>query len=191
MEMDARENEAKISTQLSTMAAPPSAAQPMRRSESLPRSMPMAAQTIRSVAAPKTQRQNSKSMIGRPDCTTNHPMVPEITMAAVISTVPRVLFFIASPFNVLRPRMPRDAGVVRSNSRMALQRGENEYFHFQVRVSLTMTASIAAASGIASISDRTARAGDWRTAEACRWWDSRPAHAGQDRTVFSRRRLIW
>ena len=60
-EIEAREKEAKIRSQLRTMATPPRAAQPTCLSVSLPRSDPVKAQTTSSVAAPKTQRQNSSS----------------------------------------------------------------------------------------------------------------------------------
>ena len=61
------------------------------RSDSLPRSSPRAAQMISSVIAPKAQRQKTTSMMASPDMTTNHPIVPRITIAAVISTVPRAV----------------------------------------------------------------------------------------------------
>ncbi|WP_287207552.1 hypothetical protein [Mesorhizobium sp.] len=46
---------------------------------------------ISSVIAPKAQRQKTTSMMGSPDMTTNHPIVPRITIAAAISTVPRTV----------------------------------------------------------------------------------------------------
>ncbi len=52
------------------------------------------------VAAAKTQRQNTTSMIGSPEETTNHPIVPEIAIAAVISAVPRIPFVIAKPSEI-------------------------------------------------------------------------------------------
>jgi hypothetical protein len=94
-EIEARENASKISSQFRTMAAPPRVAQPRRLRVSLPTSEPVMAQTTNSVAAPKTQRQNNSSMIGCPERTTNQPMVPEISMAAIICSVPVVLFFIS------------------------------------------------------------------------------------------------
>ena len=61
----------------------------------LGRSRPMKAQTTRSVIAPKRQRQNTTPVTGCPDIKTNQPIVPEISMAAVISIVPRLISFIA------------------------------------------------------------------------------------------------
>jgi len=53
------------------------------------RRKPNAAQISNKVAAPNTQRQNTTSSTGCPDTSTNQPMVPEISMAAVISNEPR------------------------------------------------------------------------------------------------------
>ncbi len=75
-----------------TMATPPSAARPMTRSDSR-RSKPRPAQMMSNVSAPKAQRQNTTSMIGWPDRTTNHPIVPRIAIAADISIVPRTVSF--------------------------------------------------------------------------------------------------
>lgn len=91
--MDARGYAANNSSQLMTMATPPSAAMPVRRHVMAPRSKPSAAQTASSASAPNAQRQNTTSITGWPERTTNQPIVPEIVMAAVISTVPRVLSF--------------------------------------------------------------------------------------------------
>ena len=49
---------------------------------------PRAPQTISRLAAPNRQRQKTTPLTGWPDMTTNQPIVPEITMAAVISVVP-------------------------------------------------------------------------------------------------------
>ncbi len=53
------------------------------------RKKPKAAQITSRVTAPKTQRQNTTSSTGCPDTSTNQPMVPEISMAATISSEPR------------------------------------------------------------------------------------------------------
>ncbi|MNV83703.1 hypothetical protein D3C71_1775210 [compost metagenome] len=53
------------------------------------RKKPNIAQISNRVAAPNTQRQNTTSSTGWPLTSTNQPMVPEISMAAVISSVPR------------------------------------------------------------------------------------------------------
>ncbi|GMG94078.1 hypothetical protein Cmtc_52980 [Cupriavidus sp. TKC] len=57
----------------------------------------MAAQTGNSTSAPNAQRQNTTWVTGRPDITTSQPMVPEITIAATISIIPRVLLSTAFP----------------------------------------------------------------------------------------------
>src|SRR6266567_3350655 len=80
------------------MATPPIAARATCRREIMSRlSSPIAAQTISSVAAPKTQRQNTTSMTDRREITTNQLIVPEITIAAVISAVPHILSVILAP----------------------------------------------------------------------------------------------
>ncbi|MCY1429417.1 hypothetical protein D9M71_453330 [compost metagenome] len=53
------------------------------------RRKPNAAQIASKVTAPNTQRQNTTSSTGWPDTSTNQPMVPEISMAATISSEPR------------------------------------------------------------------------------------------------------
>ncbi|MCY1243143.1 hypothetical protein D9M72_561460 [compost metagenome] len=52
-----------------------------------------------SVTAPKTQRQKTTLVTGCPDFSTNQPMVPEISIAAVISMLPRLssVFMFAAP----------------------------------------------------------------------------------------------
>jgi hypothetical protein len=77
------------------MATPPSAAHSAARLVSTPRSSPMAQHTSPSATAPKAQRQKTTCSAGRPDCTTNQPMVPEIAIAAPISSVPCV--FLSMP----------------------------------------------------------------------------------------------
>ncbi|MGH1552222.1 hypothetical protein ACRAWF_08955 [Streptomyces sp. L7] len=66
IEMDARGYAANSSSQLMTMATPPSAAMPARRHVMAPRSSPSPAQTPSSVSAPNTQRQNTTSATGWP-----------------------------------------------------------------------------------------------------------------------------
>ncbi len=51
----------------------------------------MAAQITSRVAAPNTQRQNTTSSTGWPETTTSQPMVPQISMALIISRVPRLI----------------------------------------------------------------------------------------------------
>jgi len=80
------------------MATPPSAAQRAMR-QVMPRSSPMAQHTRPRATAPKAQRQKTTSSAGRPDCTTNQPMVPEMAMAALISSVPCV--FLSIPVRLL------------------------------------------------------------------------------------------
>src|SRR5258708_37081545 len=76
---------------------PPVAARASWRREMLSRpSSPIAAQTISRAAAPKTQRHSTTSTTGRPEITTNQLMVPEMTIAAVISAAPRVLTVMAA-----------------------------------------------------------------------------------------------
>ena len=53
------------------------------------RRKPNAAQISSKVPAPNTQRQNTTSSTGCPETSTNQPMVPDISMAAVISNEPR------------------------------------------------------------------------------------------------------
>ncbi|RYP57701.1 hypothetical protein DL771_011428 [Monosporascus sp. 5C6A] len=65
-----------------------------------PRSSPSPAHTASSVSAPNTQRQNTTSATGWPERTTNQPIVPEMIMAAVISTVPRILSFMRTTLSV-------------------------------------------------------------------------------------------
>ena len=95
--MDALGYAANSSSQLITMATPPNAAMPVRFQVIAPRSSPSAAHTASSVIAPNRQRQNTTSITGWPERTTNQPIVPEIVMAVVISTVPRVLSFMKLP----------------------------------------------------------------------------------------------
>lgn len=76
------------------MATPPSAAHAACRQRSTPRSRPKAAHTAASVAAPNAQRQKTTSSADCPDCTTNQPIVPEMTMAPLISSVPCVFLSI-------------------------------------------------------------------------------------------------
>jgi hypothetical protein len=52
------------------------------------RRKPNAAQISNNVPAPNTQRQNTTSNTGCPETSTNQPMVPDISMAAVISNEP-------------------------------------------------------------------------------------------------------
>ncbi|RYP44174.1 hypothetical protein DL770_011504 [Monosporascus sp. CRB-9-2] len=98
--MDARGYAANSSSQLTTMATPPSAAMPARFHVIAPRSSPSPAHTASSVSAPNTQRQNTTSATGWPERTTNQPIVPEMIMAAVISTVPRILSFMRTTLSV-------------------------------------------------------------------------------------------
>jgi len=53
------------------------------------RSMPIPPQISSKVIAPIAQRQNTTSANGWPELSTNQPMVPETSMAAVISNEPR------------------------------------------------------------------------------------------------------
>jgi hypothetical protein len=48
----------------------------------------MEAQTTSRLIAPNRQRQNTTPLTVWPDITTNQPIVPEISIAAVICTVP-------------------------------------------------------------------------------------------------------
>jgi len=97
IEIEARENALNSNSQLMTMAAPPSAAMARMRNVSLPRSSPSAAQVMSSATAPKAQRQNTTSMTGWPDMTTNQPIVPMMVIAAVISIVPRTVLSMTIP----------------------------------------------------------------------------------------------
>ncbi|CAI8716739.1 hypothetical protein EMIT0373P_10366 [Pseudomonas chlororaphis] len=73
-----------------TMATPLSTARRKVVRVRIPgRRKPKPAQISSRVAAPNTQRQNTTSSTGCPDTSTNQPMVPEINMAAVISSEPR------------------------------------------------------------------------------------------------------
>ncbi|MNL65015.1 hypothetical protein D3C87_1892940 [compost metagenome] len=44
-----------------------------------------------SVTAPNTQRQKTTLVTGWPDISTNQPIVPDISMAAVISALPLLM----------------------------------------------------------------------------------------------------
>ncbi|MNF56904.1 hypothetical protein D3C84_384090 [compost metagenome] len=99
MAIEAREYEANNNTQLPTMATPLSTARAKVARVRMPgRKKPMAAQISNKVTAPNRQRQNTTSSTGCPDTSTNQPMVPEISMAAIISSEPRrkELFMIGS-----------------------------------------------------------------------------------------------
>lgn len=90
MAIDAREYEANNSNQLPTMTTPLAIASSSAGRLITPgRRKPNAAQMTSKVTAPNTQRQNTTSSTGRPDASTNQPMVPEISMAATISSDPR------------------------------------------------------------------------------------------------------
>src|SRR5471032_684894 len=90
MAIDAREYEPNNNTQLPTIAMPlTTASRNVVRVRMPGRRKPNAAQINSSVPAPNTQRQNTTSSTGWPQISTNQPMVPEISMAAVISNDPR------------------------------------------------------------------------------------------------------
>jgi hypothetical protein len=79
---------------MTTMATPPKTASAnSRHVKMLERKWPSMAQIPSSVSAPNRQRQNTTSITGWPDISTNQPIVPEISMAAVISRLPVLISF--------------------------------------------------------------------------------------------------
>jgi hypothetical protein len=76
------------------MATPPSTAIANTFSVMMPgRSNPRKPQITIRVTAPKRHRQNTTPLTGWPDMITNQPIVPEISIAAVISAVPLRMSF--------------------------------------------------------------------------------------------------
>lgn len=59
------------------------------------RRKPNAAQTIASVAVPNTQRKNTTLVSGCCDDITSQPIVPDISIATIISAAPRRISFVA------------------------------------------------------------------------------------------------
>lgn len=120
MAIEAREYEANNSNQLPTMATPLAIASSSAGRLITPgRRKPNAAQMTSKVTAPNTQRQNTTSSTGRPDASTNPPMVPEISMAATISSDPGAM---NCPSHTSSRRWHQYAGgPVQPSSRLARQ----------------------------------------------------------------------